>query len=708
MLGATKRTWAPVLFAVALSTWLTTVRAQEKAVGESEGTPHRRTVIALFNTVEPLEEDWDNPVHTAFELPFHWLGLRVRAHDISTGPPPEAWLADCCAIATIFVDTAVPTPTWLWPYLERTVVTEGRRVLHLRSFGPLSGFGADSDEAESPQMKNWLSRLGLEPSDGFAEGFLAVEAKLLEPKKAAYELDPTLEPVYGGPRNHSEQNHPWVQLRLRSDPQKRLAHPVIVGPWGGIALDPWVQWSDEHGEERHWHIDPFEFFREALGWQGVPAPDPNVINGRRVFFLHVDGDGFESLSQVRRDAYCANILDERVIGHYDLPFTVSIIVASLTDDLAIAETTDRMRLATQIMMRENVEAASHTVLHPLIWRPDGRSGTDEPTKNAYPTIANYTSTQVAEVRDSVNFIDRRLLERGKRCEVVLWSGDTSPSAAAIDETYRMGCLNLNGGTFRWDDYYNSSAFVRPYLRRRGEAVQVYCGMANENDYAGFFTSTPGAYFHVDQTIENTGRGRILKPANIYIHFYSAYNPRAIQSVERLIDRWVYREKTIPVYTSRFAKAVLGFDRAELLRLSGDGWEVRNHGACTTLRFDEEARAVDFDRSRGVLGFNRIGTSTYVHLSDDGPARVFFGAKAPRPYVEESNCHLDATQRKERHLALRASGWNPRILVLGGFPAGHEVPFTIDGTERLVTANKEGRCELRLESSGSSNIEVRLP
>lgn len=709
MQGAVKSTWARVLYAAALSVSLGVVQAQEG--GATEGMPFRRTVLALFNTVEPLEEDWDNPVHTAFELPLHWLGMRVRAHDISSGPPPEAWLEDCAAVATVFVDNGRPAPEWLWPFLERAVVQGGRRVLHLRSFGPLEGVptgdGVES-EAGRARLRSWLARLGLEPSDGFARGFLAVEAELLEPEKCAYELDPTLDPVFGGPRSISDQNRPWIRLRLRSDPAKRLAHPVVVGPWGGIALDPWVQWSDEHGEERHWHLDPFAFFREALGLEGVPAPEPNLINGRRIFFLHVDGDGFESLSQVRRDAYCASILDERVLGHFDLPFTVSIIVASLTDDIAVVEPTERMRIATRILMRPNVEAASHTVLHPLIWRPDPGRGTDEPTKSAFKGLANYTSTQVAEVRESVRFIDQRLLERGKRCEVVLWSGDTSPSAEAIAETYRSGCLNLNGGTFRWDDYYNSSAFVRPYLRRRGEAVQVYCGMANENDYAGFFTSTPGAYFHVDQTITNTGRGRILKPANVYIHFYSAYNPRALRSVEQLIERWVYRESTIPVHASRFARAVLGFDSAKLFRRADGGWEVREHGQCTTLRFDGEARAVDMARSSGVLGFRRSGESTFVHLSGDGPARVLFGAGVPSPYVEESNCHLDVLQRTERHLALQASGWNPRILVLGGLPAEHEMSLHVDGAERRARTDAGGRLELRLEGSGRSRIEVRLP
>lgn len=710
MQGAVKRTWACALCAAALSVSLGVAQAQE--AGTTEGTPFRRTVLALFNTVEPLEEEWDNPVHTAFELPLHWLGMRVRAHDISSGPPPEALLEDCAAVATVFVDNGKPAPEWLWPFLERTVIDGGRRVLHLRSFGPLEGPSAanstSSGDGPSDRLERWLARLGLERSDGFARGFLAVEAKLLEPAKCALELDPTLDPVFGGPRSVGEQNRPWVQLRLRSDPSKRLAHPVVVGPWGGVALDPWVQWSDEHGEERHWHLDPYAFFREALGLEGVPAPEPNLINGRRIFFLHVDGDGFESLSQVRRDAYCANILDERVLGRYDLPYTVSIIVASLTDDLAVVQPTDRMQLASRILMRPNIEAASHTVLHPLIWRPDPSSGSDEPRKNAFKGIANYSSTQVAEVRASVRFIDERLLTGGKRCEVVLWSGDTSPSAAAIEETYRLGCLNLNGGTFRWDDYYNSSAFVRPYLRRRGEAVQVYCGMANENDYAGFFTTAPGSYFHVDQTIENTGRTRILKPANIYIHFYSAYNPRALLSVEKLIERWAYRESTIPVHASRFARAVLGFDAAKLLRLPDGGWEVRDHGGCTTLRFDGETRAVDFARSKNVLGFRRIGEATFVHLTGDGPSRVLFGDGVPSPYVEESNCQLDALQRNERHLALQASGWNPRILVLGGIAAGHEVHFHVDGAPRTATSDSDGRLEIRLESSGSSRIEVRLP
>lgn len=193
MQGAVKRTWACVLYAAALGVSLGTGQAQE--AGTTEGTPFRRTVLALFNTVEPLEEDWDNPVHTAFELPLHWLGMRVRAHDISSGPPPEGALEDCGAVATVFVDNGKPAPEWLWPFLERAVIDGGRRVLHLRSFGPLEGplvSGGSAADAPDARLERWLARLGLEPSDGFARGFLAVDAKLLEPAKSAFELDSTL------------------------------------------------------------------------------------------------------------------------------------------------------------------------------------------------------------------------------------------------------------------------------------------------------------------------------------------------------------------------------------------------------------------------------------------------------------------------------------------------------------------------------------
>ena len=114
---------------------------------------------------------------------------------------------------------------------------------------------------------------------------------------------------------------------------------------------------------------------------------------------------------------------------------------------------------------------------------------------------------LAEVRDSITFINDRLLSEGKRCRVLLWSGRANPRPDAIRAVGELGCVNLNGGTFRWDDANDSVGFVLPWSKRVGDQLQVYCGAANENVFSGFFSTMPNAYWHIDEDPDAHGQGQ---------------------------------------------------------------------------------------------------------------------------------------------------------------------------------------------------------
>ena len=174
----------------------------------------------------------------------------------------------------------------------------------------------------------------------------------------------------------------------------------------------------------------------------------------------------------------------------------------------------------------------------------------------YPSLANYRHDMVAEVRESVRFIDERLLPPGRRCAVMLWSGMANPDAATLAACDELGIANVNGGVYRWDRAQDSVGYVAPWGRDQGGRRQVYCAAANENVYEGFFDDLPSAFRHVDQTIENTGRGRILKPVNIYAHFYSAETPVRLAALQWLIEKWTSERETIPVPASAWSAAVL--------------------------------------------------------------------------------------------------------------------------------------------------------
>jgi hypothetical protein len=659
-----------------------------------EGVPVRRHVIVLMGGKRPLLETTD-AAHAVLEMPMNHLGLVVLRRYLAEGPPPEPWLDDACAVVTYFTSVGEACE-WLWPWLEREVPRRKLRVVHFGNLGPLL-------QPDPERLTRWLAAFGLSYDDRYAEGAARVEVKLSE--GCVLEADPRARAVHRGPR--SEGNRVWVETRDRLAPEDARA-PVVTGAWGGLALDPWTLTEGTDHEERRWHLDPFLFFGEALGVRGVPAPHPSVLNGRRMWFLQVDGDGFESLSSVRPNTSSAQVMLDDVFRHYALPFTVSVIVRSLAEDYLVVEPTPKMELARVILNLPNVEPASHGVLHTLRWEEEAPPGATAGQGGLmwYASLANYAYSRVNEVRESIRFINERLLVPPRRCALMLWTGNALPPEEAILAATEMGARNLNGGVFRWDPWFDSVGFVSPWSRRVGKALQVYAGAANENDFEGFFDTMPGAFGHVAETIARSGAPRVLKPADVYAHFYSAENPVRLHALHALIRRFAIEEETAPVFASTYVEAVeAAVDRARVRRMP-DGWLLQDFGACRTARMDGEPRDVDFEKSRGLLGARRVKDSLYLHLAGSDARVVLAERPAPRPHVEQANCLLERARLLPGGVTVTATAHNERVVVLAGFPPNAPVALLVGEEPSDRQADAKGRVEVRLAGAGSTTLTVR--
>src|SRR5438034_1255561 len=96
----------------------------------------------------------------------------------------------------------------------------------------------------------------------------------------------------------------------RKDAPDSDSHLVVTGPWGGFAGEDYVRYQQAvpyaapavGGSARvdasyqqleafrtRWWINPFAFFEAALGLEDWPRPDVTTLNGRRLFYSHIDG-----------------------------------------------------------------------------------------------------------------------------------------------------------------------------------------------------------------------------------------------------------------------------------------------------------------------------------------------------------------------------------------------------------------------------------
>ncbi len=684
--------------AVAVFLFAAIVRADPKsapAFVTRRAGEEKRVVIALFDRrILPKGAlDTDDPIHHMVEMPLNHLGMVVRRRAIQDGPPSAAWVRDARAILTYF-EGNLPAPDWLWPWLE---AQRGKtRFVHLSNFGPLQ-----AGDGGTVRVRRWLAGFGLDFDATHVEGPLAVGSRWRSRELCAYEADPRVAAAHRGPRNVSSGNTPWVETWLKTKPENRCA-PVVVGPWGAVALSPWLVRTGDDDGTRRWYLDPFAFFRAALGLEGVPAPEPNVLNGRRMFFLHIDGDGFESRSSMKPGSpYCARVMADEIFDRYDLPWTVSVIVRSVTLDLKIKEPTDRMVLAREIMARKDVEVASHGVLHPLRWQRELKSDSPPRTITWYGGLKNYVYSPRNEVRDSIRFINDRLCPPGKRCRVMLWTGDAVPLKPALDECAEADCLNMNGGIYRWDALENSVGYVAPWSRSLGGAIQIYPGAPNENVYQGFFGTMPGAYAHVDKTIERTGSPRILKPANLYIHFYSVENPARTASIHRLLRRWAIKENTAPVFASTFIEAARDALAGAHYERTPNGWRFRAFGKCRTVRIDNEPRNVDFKKSSGLIGARRMNGALFLHLGEQDAEAVLTKTARSHPHIEQANHKLRNVKIDPNGVTFLSHAHSHRVIVVAGFRPKEKVRL---GRKTQVT-DQQGRLTMSLKP-GRSRIQMQ--
>ncbi len=664
--------------------------------------PEPREVLALScRAHDDIARVQVDVVHQLLELPLQYLGLVVRSRNLEDGEPEDVDPTVTRAVLTYF-DGGDPQTPWLLPWLHRQRTRcPSLRFVHFGDLGPL--------EADADAFALWIAQLGFAYREGFSDDPLRIDVEFHDRAGTHFESVPNRRRVHHGPRSVDPDHRVWLTTRLRDDPTNPRT-PVVVGPFGGLALRPWTVREGTTADDRRWHLDPFRFFADALATHDLPAPDPSVHWGRRAFLLHVDGDGFESSSTTRKGALSARVFLDEIIDRWRVPMTVSVIVAGLTDDLRPTAPNERMLLAREIFARPFVEPASHSVLHPHNWRRQLTSRSAPRTVNWYAPIANYAPDMTAEVTASVEFINQWLVPDGGRCNVMLWSGMANPSVAALREAARLQCTNLNGGVCRFDASADSVGYVSPWGKRLGDAYQVYCGAANENVFDGFFTTLPSVFRHVDATIERTGSPRILKPANVYVHFYSAERPARLAALKELLARWIDREDTVPLPASAYARAATSA-QSDTLRIArtAEGFALSGLGDLRCVRFADPTLHIDWQRSKGVLGARVLRRALYVQLAGDTATIALSQDATPsRPHLLQSDHALLDASLMSTGVRFRSRAWRDRTIELAGFLAGARVLVRVgDAPAASLTADARGVCVLRLPP-GDDLVEVREP
>ena len=408
-----------------------------------------------------------------------------------------------------------------------------------------------------------------------------------------------------------------VHVELRDSRGQRLT-PVVTGSWGGLALDPYVH--DVGFESRvRWVLDPFAFLTRALDLEPIPAPDFTTESGRRLLFVHIDGDSFVSQAEMPGRRYAGEVVLREFLRRYDLPTTVSIVEYDTSPEGKYKDQSPKLEsIAKAIFKLPHVEVASHTFSHPFSWARAAKGERTRSADSADPVgldVPGYRYSANREVGGSVRYINERLAPKEKPVSMFLWSGDALPGPDAMREVATLKIANMNGNNAENPRELPTLSQVPSLGRYVDGLLHVYGQAHNENVYTTEWTSRFYGFRDVIDGFRFSEAPRRLKPINIYYHFYSATKPAGITALHE-VYKYALEQESLPIYASEMVSKAEDFHRVTFARRIDGAWELRGLGTLRTLRLDRRLGWPDLNNSNGVAGVTDSGPGRYVALSGE--------------------------------------------------------------------------------------------
>lgn len=633
----------------------------------------KRNVLALYDSRYEGDPS-QSRIHRRVEMPLNWLGYKVTYVDVNGPLPPIEKLRDFRGVITWLIEP-LNAPSAYLKWLD-VVTASGVRYI---CFGDPSPMAPPADEGRLARI---FGRLGLRLTSNFIGYTMKATITKLDPDMVGFErpVDKVL-PVFPV----VEVSGPLAQVHLAAAVQDgdTLVKSVLIAssPAGGYAADEYALYYDQRADKVRWIVNPFAFLKAALGSEIQPVPDVTTLDGRRIYFSHIDGDGWNNISEIEkyreaRKTASEVVLSEIIEPYPDLPVSVGLIAGDALPELG--GTLAARRIATRIYALPQVEVASHTCTHPFAWaffarysrkaelalienaakpkvaameyvrsglmRIAGKSDGPVALNPFVAGTADLPRSYLKEPFDTAREVSRALevlrsvAPPGKQPAIYLWSGDTEPFESIVAKTRAAGLRNMNGGDSRLDTEYPSVFYVPPIARPVGAERQIYAVNSNENTYTNNWQGPYWGQLALKETLDNTDAPRRLKAFNLYYHMFSGEKPGSLTALKTFVDL-ARKSAVIPITASHYAAIADDFFGAEISQVDATSWSVVNRGALQTLRFDA---AGDFEvdpwKSKGVLGSRLHQGSLYVALDETvEPATVGLRSRpaAPAPAMDNA-------------------------------------------------------------------------
>lgn len=674
-----------------------------------------RTIIALYDSKhEPSTHA--SFVHLYGETPLNHLGFRLEYHDVTNPLPDINQRQDVVGVLSWYQDgTVVPNPH---EYIQWAVsaIDAGKKFVILEN----PGFYVNDDNGASLRDANQLwAKLGLRDLGTWNLRTYSAHFTTADRNLVGFEREYTgILPNY---RQMEAIEKDPVTVHASLGPHVMIA----TSPNGATIAHEYALYYiyNQEADHKQWYVNPFSFFRLAFDPNNIPKADTTTLAGRRIYYSHIDGDGWNNVTMLEeyrsKGVLCPEVIYNKILQpNPDLPCTVAPIGADIT--LSWVGTPKGRALTTRLLSLPNIEVGCHTFTHPFDWQffehynPDeekpyfsryAQGGWEKPTVTSalsqwwdkltqpqepftYPIKNLQEGYEVPrafalkpfnlelEVRGALDAVNELTPSKAKRAMLYQWSGNCLPFESILKAVREANIVNINGGITRFDDEFPSYAWVSPLGRRVGDEQQIYASNSNENTYTKMWMGKYYGFNQLPQTFKNTETPIRLRPMNLYYHMYSGERQASLNALKENIA-FVHTQEIAPVNASHFSQMISGFYATEFEPVSAKRWKILNRGELQTIRFDKATlQSVDFAQSEGVVGQRHFQGSLYVYLD----------AKVDNPII--------ALKDEERY-------WEE--------PQG-DVPYLIDSRWLVydLVRHEDGSVDFTSQGFGASEMRWYMP
>ena len=679
---------------------------QGKIAGARGMAPRR--ILVLFG-LDPEEAEthriWptDTTSFAILQMPLEWMGYELDYHDVTQGAPKDL---DRSRYAGVILDEELEIPyrierefaDWLL-----TMIEEKKKILFLGSYG-------FNDPIEESRIFSALGIRGTENPPIPAQPPVIAH---LDEEIMNFEIDakPNRRDFMAIQAPERARKLLSLTAAVTSEPDSGVLHfdPVYLADWGGALLSPYIGFAASE-ETILQYADPFAFLGRIWPAGAFPAPDPTTRDGLRIFYTHVDGDGFSSISYLEEDVTCAEILYNEFLKDLPWPITISIVESEIRGHMLQQkpdESKQLIELARKIYALPHVEPASHSYSHPYLWIDDDTQFVDlyDGRNLELKLTARYPKIDVRrEIEGSLSFIDGQLTPKDKPARLMLWSGDCRPSPEALAITEELGVENMNGGNTILCSRYPGLAAVAPRVVSWDGHLQIHAANQNEFMYTdGWEGPFFGGFAQVIETFEATETPRRLKPVNVYYHFYSVERADSLRALRKIYD-WCRSQPLHPVTANEFATLTRDAHETRVVRTGERTWVALSRGHCRTFRIPSDLGTPDIGASSGVAGFREHGEWTYIHTTG-APRTVITLADEPErhAFLETADSRVTVGRLSRDSIRLHVGSREAR-LAFAGFEPGGSLSITVNERATPATADNTGRLTVKAPADSTLTVQ----